>query len=77
MVLAASPGHADRVTQLGHLMAWRNHAALYNDGIPKTGPATLSLADLQSWTASCDAFACELDAAMYSYLAATLGQIPW
>lgn len=77
VVLAANSGHANRVTQLGHLMAWRNHAAHYNDGNPKTGPATLSLADLRSWTASCDAFACELDAAMHGYLASTLGQPPW
>lgn len=76
-VLAPNPGHAIRVTHLGHLMAWRNHAAHYNDGAPKTGPAILSLAELRLWLASCDALASELDATMYFYMDATLGQPPW
>ena len=63
---------------LGHLNDWRNQAA--HQGIQPLGagvPATLTLAIVAGWRASCDGLAAAVDAIMYAELLRIMGFAPW
>lgn len=62
--LASDPANKLRTTHLGLMTDWRNHAAHSDLGSPKSGPPTLTLNDLRTWTRSCDELATELDLAL-------------
>ena len=70
--------HRVGVTHLGHLNYWRNATAHQRATPPPAGvPATLTLADVQAWRASCDGLATSLDAIMSDELLRILGTAPW
>ncbi len=71
---AADPGNPARLHDLSELNKWRNIVAHYGV-IPPTGLP--SLADLQSWTSSCDGLAGSLDGIMYNEVRKTLRRAPW
>jgi hypothetical protein len=75
---AADPANPSRVTDLGHLNAWRNRAAHQGTSPLPTGvPAVLTLPLVQGWTASCDGLAVSLDGIMRAQLLHLLGVAPW
>jgi hypothetical protein len=75
---AAHPAGPRRITDLGHLNAWRNRAA-HQGATPLGGgvPAALTLAIVQGWRASCDGLAMSLDGIMHAELLRTMGVAPW
>ena len=77
-LVAADQANAIRITQLGHLNHWRNHAAHQKTTPPPLGvPQVLLLADVRAWRAACDGIAASLDGIMYNHLQAVLGKAPW
>jgi len=74
---AAAPGNVIRVTHLGHLNYWRNSVAHQRPSPPPSGvPSILTLADIQTWRASCDGLATSLDDIMRTELLRILGAAP-
>ena len=70
--------HPARLTHLGHLNYWRNAVAHQKSTPPPAGiPATLTLADIQTWRTSCDGLATALDDRMHDELLRILGTAPW
>lgn len=67
-----------RVTDLGHLQAWRNRA-VHQSTSPLGGgvPALLTLPIVRTWRESCSGLAVSLDDIMYNYLQEILGAPPW
>ncbi|MBO0698134.1 MAG: hypothetical protein J2P46_07055 [Zavarzinella sp.] len=74
--LAANPANSPRVTDLGHLNAWRNYAAHHRVTPPAHGGPFL-LATARGWQNSCDGLAAELDRIMYNRLMGLTGAPPW
>jgi hypothetical protein len=74
----ADPANPLRVTHLGHLNYWRNAVAHQKaTPTPPGVPAMLTLADVQTWRASCDGLATSLDHIMHDVLFRMLGLAPW
>jgi hypothetical protein len=67
-----------RITDPGHLNAWRNKAA-HQATRPLAGgvPTTLTLPIVQGWRASCDGLAASLDDIMRVELLGIMGVAPW
>ena len=67
-----------RVTDVGHLQAWRNRA-VHQGTSPLGGgvPAVLALPILRNWRDSCNGLAVSLDDIMYNHLQGILGAPPW
>jgi hypothetical protein len=67
-----------RVTDLGHLQAWRNRA-VHQGTTPLGGgvPVVLTLPHLRAWRDACGGLAVSLDDIMYHYLQGILGASPW
>ncbi len=75
---AAHPAGPQRVTDLGHLNAWRNKAA--HQGTQPLGggvPVALTHPIVQGWRASCDGLAASLDGIMRAELLRIMGVAPW
>jgi hypothetical protein len=75
---AAHAAGPRRITDLGHLNAWRNRAA--HQGTRPLGagvPPALTLPIVQGWRASCDGLAASLDGIMRVELLHILGVAPW
>ena len=75
---AAHAAGPRRITDLGHLNAWRNRAA--HQGTRPLGagvPAALTLPIVQGWRASCDGLATSLDGIMRAELLRIMGVAPW
>jgi hypothetical protein len=75
---AAHAAGPRRITDLGHLNAWRNRAA-HQGTRPLEGgvPAALTLPIVQGWRASCDGLATSLDGIMRVELLRIMGVAPW
>jgi len=73
----ADPANPVRLTRLGHLNYWRNAAHQKATPPPAGVPPVLVLADIQTWSASCDGLAASLDAIMHHHLLRILGPAPW
>jgi len=73
----ADPANALRITDLGHLNQWRNHAAHQKPNPPPAGVPLLTLARVQGWRISCDGLAVSLDSVMYNALGRILRVAPW
>ena len=74
----ADPANPARITHLGHMNFWRNHAAHQKATPPPLGvPPILILADIQVWRASCDGLATSLDDIMRKELHRILHVAPW
>jgi hypothetical protein len=74
----ADPANPLRLTHLGHLNYWRNHAAHQKATPPPPGvPAILTIADILAWRTSCDGLATCLDGIMRQELLSILGIAPW
>jgi hypothetical protein len=76
--VAAHAANGLRLTDLGHLQAWRNRA-VHQGTSPLGGgvPAALTLPIIQAWRVSCDGLATSLDDNMYNHLLGVLGANPW
>jgi len=75
---AAHARGPQRVTDLGHLNAWRNKAA--HQGTQTLGggvPAALTLPIVKGWRTSCDGLATSLDSIMRAELLRIMGAAPW
>jgi hypothetical protein len=75
---AAHAAGPRRITDLGHLNAWRNRAA--HQGTQPLGvgvPAALTLPIVQGWRMSCDGLATSLDGIMRAELLRIMGVAPW
>jgi hypothetical protein len=75
---AAHPAGPRRITDLGHLNAWRNRAA--HQGTQPLGggvPAALTLPIVQGWKASCNGLATSLDGIMRAELLRIMSVAPW
>jgi hypothetical protein len=74
----ADPANPLRGTHLGHLNYWRNAVAHQKATPPPLGvPAIVTLAEVQTWRASCDGLATSLDDMMHRTLTRMLGVAPW
>lgn len=71
------PANAMRITDLGHLNQWRNHAAHQKSTPLPVGIPLLTLAGVQGARISCDRLADSLDGIMYNELRGMLGVDPW
>lgn len=74
---AVDPANAKRITDLGHLNQWRNHAAHQKSTPLPAGVPVLTLAGAQTARISCDRLADSLDSVMYNALRGMLGVDPW
>jgi hypothetical protein len=76
---AADPLNPVRVTHLVQLNYWRNVVAHQKTTPPPPPgvPAVLTLADVQTWRASCDGLAKSLDGIMHREMHRILGVPPW
>jgi hypothetical protein len=71
------PANVVRITNLGHLNQWRNHAAHQKSTPLPAGIPPLTLAGVRASRISCDGLAVSLDAIMYNELKRILGVAPW
>ena len=68
---------APQVTDLGHLIVWRNKAAHQGARpLPSGVPVALTVPVIQGWKASCDRLAAALDAIMQTELLRVTGAAP-
>lgn len=73
--LDADPANGLRLNHLALLNQWRNFV-VHHGLTPPPGPA-LTFPTAQSWLASCDGLASELDRIVYHHLQGLLGAAPW
>jgi hypothetical protein len=71
------PANTMRITDIGHLNQWRNHAAHQNSNPLPVGVPPLSLAGVQRARNSCSGLAVSLDGVMYNELKRILRVPPW
>ena len=71
------PVNATRITDLGHLNQWRNHAAHQKETPLPAGVPLLTLAGVQASKVSCTGLAVSLDGIMYNELKRILAAAPW
>ena len=74
----AHPLGSQRITDLGHLNAWRNKAAHQSAEPLGAGiPGILTLSMIQQWKESCDGIASSLDEIMYREMSRIMSFVPW